>query len=51
MRQQLIDWYLDWVSNYLSVDKFAEHNGLSRDQALKLLELGEELHNTPHPES
>lgn len=51
MRQQLIEWYLDWVNNYTTVAKFAEHNGLTVDQAEKVIALGKELHETSHPES
>lgn len=44
MRQLLIDKYLDRVNNYLSVDVFAEHNGISREFAVAMLAEGERLH-------
>lgn len=50
MRQKLIEAYLDWFNNYLTVALFAEHNGLTENQAMKFIELGKELHETPHPE-
>lgn len=51
MREQLVAYYLDFVNNYLTVAKFAEHNGLTENQAMKVIELGKELHETPHPEA
>lgn len=32
--------YLDFFNNYLTVEKFAEHNLLSVDHAKQLLEIG-----------
>ncbi len=32
--------YLDWVNNYLTVEKFAEHNQLDVKTAQKILDLG-----------
>ena len=43
--------YLDWVNNYLTVEKFAEHNGLTEDQANALISLAGLVFNSPHPES
>lgn len=51
MRQTLIDAYLDYVNNYLTVSKYAEHNGLTFEQGKALLTLGAELYYTNHPES
>ena len=42
---KLREVYLDWVNNYLSVDVFAEHNGLTYAQALDLIEVGRDCHN------
>ena len=50
-RQYLIDIYLDWRNNYLSIEKFAEDNGLHYTQASKLLQLGAEVFESEHPES
>lgn len=36
--------YLDYLNNYLSVERFAEHNGLDIDQADVLLDIGRALH-------
>jgi hypothetical protein len=32
--------YLDWVNNFLTVGKFADHYGLTRDEALSVIERG-----------
>ena len=50
-REQLIDDYLDFVNNYLSVSLFAEHCGLTEDQAGLLLDVAKMVFNSPHPES
>lgn len=50
-REQLIDDWLDWVNNYLTVEKFAEHRGLTVGQANALLILAKEVNNTKHPEA
>lgn len=50
-REQLIDDYLDFVNNYLSVSLFAEHRGLTEVQARLLLDLAKMVFNSPHPES
>ena len=50
-RGQLIDDYLDFVNNYLSVSLFAEHRGLTEGQARLLLDVAKMVFNSPHPES
>lgn len=44
MRTKLKEFYLDYVNNYLTVEKIAEHNGLDIDDANKLIELGKNYH-------
>jgi hypothetical protein len=44
MREQLVDWFLDYMNNFCTVAGFADHYGISEKQAIKLLELGRELH-------
>jgi|TARA_R110002124_G_scaffold78037_1_gene208616 hypothetical protein len=51
LRDVLTDYTLDYVNNYLTVEKFAEHNGLTQEQATELLLIGKKLWNTPHPQS
>jgi len=36
--------FLDWVNNYLTVDVFAEHRGISTSEARALIELGRSVH-------
>lgn len=50
-REQLIALYLDRVNNYLTDDVFAEHNGLTTDEARRLIELARIVFEHPHPES
>ena len=50
-REQLIDEYLDFVNNYLTVALFAEHRGLTEGQARPLLGLAQMVLNSPHPEA
>jgi len=42
--EYLRNLYLDYVNNYLTVDRFSEHNGLDIDQADVLLDIGKALH-------
>ena len=51
MRDQLINAYLDYVNNYLTIEKYAEHNGITENQATMLIVIASEVFNTPHPES
>ena len=40
----LIELFLDFVNNYLTVDKFAEHHEITLKQAHQLLTVGKALH-------
>lgn len=40
----LKDMYLDWVNNFLTVEKFAEYYTLSVKDALVVIERGRKLH-------
>lgn len=51
LRDTLEAYYLDFVNNYLTVELFAEHNGLYVHEAQKLLELGKSCHNLKHPDA
>ena len=44
MAKQLQEFYLDWVNNYLTVDKMAEHHELTVADARLLIELGRSYH-------
>ena len=50
-RDQLISMYYDWVNNYLTQAKFAEHNGLTEKQAEALLSLAQSIEESEHPEA
>lgn len=50
-RDYLIQFYEDWNNNYLTIEKMAEHNGLTVDQCTTLLALASLVANSPHPES
>ena len=42
-KQQLIILYLDYLNNYLSVEMFAFHNGLKKEEALIIIDAGKKL--------
>jgi hypothetical protein len=50
-RATLAALYLDWVNNYATLDIFAEHHGLTPDEAAYLLQAAESCHTNPHPEA
>ena len=45
MSVQVIDFYLDWVNNYLTIEKIAEHHGLDVDDARALITMGRFMHH------
>ena len=44
MSNQLKEFYLDWVNNYLTVEKMAEHNELTVEDTATLINLGRSYH-------
>jgi hypothetical protein len=50
-REQLSADYLDWVNNYLTIEVFAEHRGLSIVEAEALIKLGNWCFSNLHPEA
>jgi hypothetical protein len=50
MRDLLIKTYLDYRNNYLTIELFAEHNGLSAVQAAQLIDLARSVLETNHPD-
>lgn len=50
-RESLIEIYLDWFNNYLSVETYADHNGLEVDQASALITLARSVYNSEHPDN
>jgi hypothetical protein len=51
MRNQLVKAYLDFVNNYFTAERYAECNGLTVEQAVKLLDLAREVTNSEHPDA
>ena len=44
IKEALKALYLDYFNNYLTVDLFAEHNGLEYYEAYELLKIGKKYH-------
>ena len=49
LRNLLIDIADDYQNNYLSPDKFADHNHLNLDQAIELLGLARAVRASKNP--
>lgn len=50
-REQLSTDYLDWVNNYLSIELFAEHRGLTVLEAQAFILLAKSCFENNHPEA
>lgn len=50
MRQKLIDAFLDYTNNFLTVEGFSQFLGVNKTQALAIITLGKELHESKHTE-
>lgn len=46
MRSNLIEFYLDWVNNWLSVKAMADHYGFTKKECQDLIEIGRKCHNS-----
>ncbi len=44
IKQELIDVYLDWMNNFISIPAFADYYGLSEKDAKVVLDLGRKYH-------
>ena len=44
-REQLQKIYLDWFNNFLSIRVFSQYYGISEESAIKLIDVGREVHN------
>lgn len=51
VRELLIEIDRDWTNNYITIAVFAEHNGLTTIQAIKVLELARSVSNSTHPDA
>lgn len=43
--QRVIELYLDWVNNFLTVQAFASHHGFSIEQANRIIDCGRSIRN------
>lgn len=43
IKSMLNEIYLDYVNNYLTTDKYAEHQGLNKNDLLFLIDLGRQV--------
>lgn len=50
-REQLINLYLVWVNDFLTIDGFADHFGLTNSEAEMLLSVARSAYQNPHPEA
>jgi hypothetical protein len=50
-RESLLEMYFDYVNNYLTIEKFAEHKGLYVYEAEVLIDLAKRCLESPHPDS
>ena len=51
LRNSLNDIYLTWVNDYLTIERFAEHHGITLAQAMTLIDLAREIYNSNHTEA
>lgn len=40
MKTKVLNMYLDWFNNFLTLDRFAEHYDISQDKAIRIIDLG-----------
>ena len=45
IRKNLIDVYLDWINNFITIPAFADYYGLSESEAKAIIDLGRKLHD------
>ena len=45
MKQKLIDFYLYFTNDYLTIVRYSEAHNMSKDDCLTLLNIGEKYHN------
>ena len=50
-RNQLINIWLDFHNDYLTLEKYADHHHITPDQARALIDLARAVYNSPHPEA
>lgn len=45
IKSMLNEIYLDYVNNYLTTDKYAEDQGINKNDLLFLIDLGKQINN------
>lgn len=45
-RDKLIEMFLDYVNNFITLEAYAAQNGLTKVQALAVISMGKELHES-----
>jgi hypothetical protein len=50
-REKLIECYIAFINDYLTPEKFAEHNGLTDEEGRELINLCRKIASHPHPEA
>jgi hypothetical protein len=50
-REFLTAFYLDYVNDFLTIERFAEYHGLQVEHARKLVMLADDIRNSTHPEA
>ena len=46
IKEHLQNEYLNWFNDYLTIEKYAEHRGITVDQAQTLIDLGRSVHES-----
>lgn len=44
MKKELIEFYLEWVNDYLTIEKMAEDKSLDQNDTRALIALGKKYH-------
>jgi hypothetical protein len=50
-RDDFIKAYIDFVNDYLTIEKYADHHGLHAHEARAFIELARQVYNAEHPDS
>lgn len=50
-REKLADVYAQWINDYCTIEKYAEHNGLTLLEAHTLIAIARSCANNPHPDA
>ncbi len=50
IRKHLEAAYLDYTNDYLTIELYAEHNGLTIEDVRNILKVGKYIHEGNHPD-